>query len=324
MILVTGAAGFIGSALCSRLLASGEPVVGYDNLSRGRREYVPAGTMLIEGDIRHAARLSDAVAAYKPDVVVHLAAMHFIPECIARPAETIDVNVDGTRTVVECCRRHRVRRLIFASSGAVYASSNAPCREDNTAIGPLEIYGESKVAGEQIMRAFQAETGASTVILRVFNAIGRRETNAHVVPHIFEALRSSDAIPLGNTAPERDYIDTRDVSDAILAATRLHEGLHVLNVGTGIGRSVDDIVASLQRLLGRPLTIVREPSLMRATERMRLVADVRKIWQAVSWSPRIPFDQTLGDLADAYGLAVPDDRRPPLASQAPPSNTPAP
>jgi UDP-glucose 4-epimerase len=324
MILVTGAAGFIGSELCSRLLASNRPAVGYDNLSRGRREHVPAGATLVEGDIRDASRLSDVVAAHRPHVVVHLAAMHFIPECIARPAETLDVNVEGTRTMLECCRRHGVRRLIFASTAAVYAPGEEPCREDETPIGPVDVYGESKVEGERLVRAFQAETGAAACVLRLFNAIGRRETNPHVVPHIFEALRASDAIALGNTAPERDYVDTRDIADAILAAAGLHEGLHVLNVGTGVGRSVEDIVAALQGILGRPLTIVREPSRVRATERMRLVADIRKIRQAASWAPRIPFEQTLRDLADAYGLAASGEGRPPRAIQTPPSSTPAP
>ena len=95
-LLVTGAAGFIGSALCARLLATGRQVVGYDNLSRGRRELLPGGVHLVEGDIRDAASVQDAVSAFEPECVVHLAAMHFIPDCIARPQETLDVNVAPT------------------------------------------------------------------------------------------------------------------------------------------------------------------------------------------------------------------------------------
>jgi UDP-glucose 4-epimerase len=302
-LLVTGAAGFIGSALCHRLIATGHRVIAYDDLSRGRREFLPEGVQLVEGDIRDRARLEETLAATRPGCVIHLAAMHFIPDCIARPVETLDVNVEGTRRLLECCRRGSVGNVVFASTAAVYAPTDEPCVEDATPLGPLEIYGESKLAAEQLVTAFHRETGISTTILRLFNAIGRRETNPHVVPHIFESLRTSDVIPLGNMAPRRDYIDTRDVAEAILAAasTRDH-GLHVLNVGTGTAYSVTDIVDLLRRLLGRPIVVAQEPSRVRATERMLLVADLGRIRRATGWTPRIPLEETLADLVPAYGL----------------------
>jgi UDP-glucose 4-epimerase len=300
--LVTGAAGFIGSALCRRLVAAGHRVVAYDNLSRGRREFLPGGVPLVLGDIRDRARFDDTLAATAPDWVIHLAAMHFIPECVARPEETLDVNVEGTRLLLDCCRRRSVRSFVFASSAAVYAPVESPCVEDSTPVQPTEIYGESKVAGEALVGAFHAETGISTRILRLFNAIGPRETNPHVIPHIFESLRSSDVIALGNTAPRRDYVDTLDVTEAILSVLDEAPGLGVLNVGTGIAHSVGDIVDSLRRILGRPITVVQEPSRVRATERMLLVADVDKIRRATRWVPRVALEDTLKRLVPEYGL----------------------
>ena len=301
-VLVTGAAGFIGSALCRRLRSAGHQVVGYDNLSRGRRQYLPEGVRLVEGDIRDAARIKETVSAYRPDRVIHLAAMHYIPDCIARPHETIDVNVEGTRRVLESCRGTSVETFIFASTGAVYASTDRPCLEDVTPLRPLEVYGESKVAAERLVAEFHGETGIPTGILRLFNAIGRNETNPHVVPHIFESLQASDVIRLGNMTPCRDYIDTRDVADAILAVADSSDRLRVFNVGTGVASSVGDIVELLRRILARGITVVQEPSRLRPTERMVLVADIGKIRRDTPWTPRISLEDTLRDLVAAYRL----------------------
>jgi UDP-glucose 4-epimerase len=320
IVLVTGAAGFIGSTLCRTLLSSGRRVVGYDDLSRGRREFLPPGMPLVEGDIRDGTRMRDTVEAAAPDLVVHLAAMHFIPDCIARPADTMDVNVEGTRRVLDSCRGSSVRRVVVASTGAVYAPSDAPCHEERTSIGPLEVYGESKLAAEQLVANFQRETGVSATVLRLFNAIGRNETNPHVVPHIFESVRASDTIRLGNVAPRRDYIDTRDIADAILASAEGPDGLSVFNVGTGVAWSVQDIVERLAQVLGRDLKIESETARKRTTERMLLVADPDSIRRATGWTPRFRLEESLSDLVRFYGLrSVPPTEtvRPPASHRTP-------
>jgi UDP-glucose 4-epimerase len=301
-VLVTGAAGFIGSALCHRLSSAGHAVIGFDNLSRGRREYLPKGVSLVEGDIRDRARLDETLSATKPDCVIHLAAMHFIPDCFARPEETLDVNVEGTRRVLESCRGSSVRSFIFASSGAVYASTDRPCVEDTTPLQPVETYGESKLAAEHLVGAFHQDTGIATSILRLFNAVGRHETNPHVIHHILKSLQSSDVIPLGNITPRRDYIDTRDVTEAMLSVMDGSYGLQVFNVGTGAAYSVSEVVELLRRILGRPIVVVQEPTRVRATERILLVADIEKIRRTTHWTPRIALEETLKDLALAYDL----------------------
>ncbi len=301
-VLVTGAAGFIGSELCRLLRSLGHAVVGYDNLSRGRREFLPAGVRLVEGDVRDAARLAETVRGSKPDWLIHLAAMHYIPDCIARPRETLDVNVEGTRRVLESCRGSSVRHMVFASTAAVYAPTDGACVEDATPLGPLEVYGESKLEGERLAAAFHAETGIATSVLRLFNAIGRHETNPHVVPHIFESLQASDVVSLGNIEPRRDYIDTRDMAEAIVAVASGSRGLSVLNVGTGTAYSVREILERLRRILGRPVTVEQEASRVRASERMLLLADIAKIRRAVRWTPRVTLDDSLKDLIAAYGL----------------------
>jgi UDP-glucose 4-epimerase len=301
-VLVTGAAGFIGSALCRRLLSAGHHVIGYDNLSRGRRDYLPPAVHFVEGDIRDRRCLHETISGTTPDCVIHLAAMHFIPDCMARPEETLDVNVEGTRRLLHSCLGSSVRSFIFASTAAVYAPTDSPCVEETTPLNPLEIYGQSKLAAEQLVGGFHAETDVSTSILRLFNAVGRRETNPHVIPHIFESLQTSDTIRLGNLAPRRDYIDTRDVADAMLAVLEAAHGPHVLNVGTGVAHSVGDIVETLRRILGYPIVVAQDPSRARATERMLLVADIGGIRRLTGWTPQIALDEVLRDLVSAYRL----------------------
>lgn len=302
-ILVTGAAGFIGAAVCRHLHEAGEQVVAFDNLSRGRRKHLPPQVALIEGDIRDAPAWRRAVEDVGPRAVVHLAAMHFIPDCIARPAETRAVNVEGTRCVLAALRRPGVEHVVFASTAAVYAPTETPCREDDTPLGPLEVYGESKLEGERLMRQLASDARIACTTLRLFNAVGRGETNPHVIPHIFESLQRSDTVPLGNIEPKRDYIDTRDIAGAVAAVLRSPAGFRVLNVGSGRAYSVADVIASLRALLvDRPITIHQDAARVRATERMTLVADIARIAHASGWRPRYSLDDSLRDLIDAYSL----------------------
>jgi UDP-glucose 4-epimerase len=319
--LVTGGCGFIGFALCRRLAAAGHQVAAYDDLSRGRAANLPEGTRLIEGDIRDLARLHEAVAAVRPDAVVHLAAIHYLPECAARPHDTQAVNVDGTRHVLEACRAGGVRHVVFASTAAVYAPVDAPCSEDDTPVGPIEVYGESKLAGERLVGAWARDTGLPATVVRISNAIGRSETNPHVVPHIFETLRTSNRVPLGSLEARRDYIDTRDIAEAMIALLAAPTGYRVFNVGTGIAHSVEEIVAAVARLLGRRIEIVQDASRLRPVERRLLVADTRKISSSTGWAARIPLEDTLRDLIAAYGLR--SDPRPD-ADNAQPTSTPTP
>jgi len=290
--------------LCHRLQAGEYRVVVYDDLSRGRRSLLPPDVTLVEGDIRDAPRARAAILAEEPDTVVHLAAMHFIPDCVARPQETAQVNIEGTRLLLDSCRASTVQHFIFASTGAVYAPVDHACLEDDTPLGPLEVYGESKLAGERLVRAFQEESGIACSILRLFNAIGRNETNPHVLPHVFESLQAADVIRLGNMTPQRDYIDTRDIAEAIRAVMQTAQGLRVLNVGSGIAHSVSDVIARLQVILGREITVLQDPHRTRSADRTRLLADIVRIRAVADWAPRFSLDDTLRDMAAAYGLRI--------------------
>ena len=170
-------------------------------------------------------------------------------------------------------------------------------------MGPLEIYGESKLLGEQLAEDFSRRTLTPTIVLRLFNAVGPRETNAHVIPHICDSLRKADRIPLGNIRPRRDYVHTRDIADAIFAAALSSiNRFTVINIGTGSAYSVAEIVSRLRLLLRRPVEIEVEDGRVRNTERMVLLADTRKAAELLNWRASITMDESLQDLVDYYGL----------------------
>jgi UDP-glucose 4-epimerase len=305
-VLVTGGAGFIGSALVASLCAAGHRVVVYDNLERGERAYLgPAGSVeLVQGDVRDAASVARAIADSRPDAVVHLAALHFIPDCVARPADTLSINVDGTRHVLAACAASGVARIAFASSAAVYAPSDEACNEATSALGPHDVYGESKLRGEELCREHHSAVGGDVALLRIFNAVGPRETNPHVVPHLFETLKTSDTIPLGNTQARRDYVDTRDIAAAMTAVVERSRGLTPYNIGSGRAYSVDDLVSVMSKRLGRALTIAVDQARLRPVDRPLLLADVSKIGRELGWTPMIPLEDTVDRLIEYYGLRV--------------------
>ena len=273
-------------------------------VARPTRPTCRGDVQLVEGDIRDR-RGAETMAATRPDCVIHLAAMHFIPDCIARPDETLEVNVEGTRRVLEHCRGSiRAARRVRVDSGRLCADRRA-LRRGRDASRPLEIYGESKLAGEQLVERFPRGDGRRATILRLFNAVGRHETNPHVVPHIFESLQTSDIIPLGNVEPRRDYIDTRDIAEAMLAVVESSRGLRRAQRRhcRGLLRERHRASCSGRSSVDRS-TVVEEASRMRATERMVLVADIERIRLATAWTPRIPLQESLKDLVAAYGLRV--------------------
>src|SRR5947209_11926437 len=237
-VLVTGGAGFIGSHLVESLLDSGADVLVVDDFRLGRREHLgdgPAGRLtVIEGDIRSAEDLRP-VADFAPDTVFHMAALHFIPYCNAHPQEALDVNILGLEAVIRAVRSAPLRAFVFPSSGAIYGFGDKPWPETAPA-RPDEIYGISKWMGEQVMGRFHADRPeVRTVVARLFNTYGPRETNPHVLPDVMKAMIEGKPIELGNLWPKRDLIFVTDTAAGLLASASGGPGLEVFNVGTGTG-----------------------------------------------------------------------------------------
>jgi UDP-glucose 4-epimerase len=313
-ILIVGGAGFIGKALIDELLAAGESVVVYDDFSSGTRLPSRSGLTLIEGDLRDREHVFQVVRDHRPRAVYHLAAFAYIPYCDAHPIEATEVHVLGTQILFEACREVGIDRMIMASSAAVYGVSEHPHRESD-AVDPQEFYGMTKVIGEQQLAMFHKTSGTSCVAARFFNVYGRGETNPHVIPEIFKQIKETGKLRLGNITPVRDLIHVMDIARALHMCLNANLAPYeAFNVGTGTVHSVADVVAELERILGRAIVIEQDPARMRKVDRHCLQADITHIKKALGWEPRVGLHEGLRDLAiDLLGA----DAVPAIAAQEP-------
>ncbi len=299
---MTGAAGLIGRVTLKLLDAQGHEVLGTD------LRPLPRGFQSLpwrELDVRHASNVRRTLESFAPEVVIHLAAKHFIPWCERHPAATLHTNVVGSQNIIEGARRAGVERLVLASSAAVYAPSAEPLHE-LAALGPDDIYGTSKLMCEQLLElaARAAEDGPSMVVLRLFNTIGPDDPNPHLVPRLISELaRDSGPLRLGNLTTVRDYIYVEDVAWAFAAAVAAPlPGLTVLNVGSGSGHSVGELVEGLGRLLGRPLEAVSTAARRRTVDRPYLVCDPGLAQRTLGWRPRVSLAEGLERTLRAAGV----------------------
>jgi UDP-glucose 4-epimerase len=302
--LVTGGAGFIGSHLVDILLAAGASVLVVDDLRLGKREHLDQAlstgrATLLEADIRSAADLRP-VADFAPDAVFHLAALHFIPHCNAHPQEALDVNVLGLDGIIRAVRGAPPAAFVFCSSAAVYGFGEGRWPE-TAPPRPSEIYGISKWLGEQLMARFHADLPAvRTVVARLFNTYGPRETNPHVLAAVVAAIRAGQPVRLGNLWPQRDLVFVTDTARAI-AATAAGHGFDVFNVGTGVGTAISEVLAAIESIRGKPLEVREDPQRCRPGDG-HLVADPGKLMTATGWKPEYDLKAGLRELLACEGL----------------------
>ena len=301
LCLVTGGAGFIGSHVAERLLADGHRVRVLDNFSAGSRanlafaETHAAPLEIVEGDIREPAAVNGAMRGV--DIVFHQAAMRSVPRSVKDPLGANDNNVSGTLNVLEAARRADVRRVVYASSSSVYGDRpELPKREDQIP-APISPYAVSKAAGEQYAKVWSRLYGVETVGLRYFNVFGPKQDPtseyAAVIPRfILWALKTTPLEVHGDGTQSRDFTYIDNVVDAnVLAGLASGVGGEVFNVGCGARVSLLAIIASLERLLGRPLGRRHTPA--RAGDVLHTLADVGKAQRLLGYTPRVAFDEGL-------------------------------
>lgn len=298
-VLVTGGAGFVGSSVCDELLEAGSEVYVVDTFVAGREALLPDGVSYDEIDVR-SERLVDVVQEFEPHAIVHLAALHHIPYCNEHPEETFEVNVMGTRRVLQAARSaSSLQRFVYASTAAVYPPCEGP-NDERQQPGPIDVYGRTKLVGEDLVELFQGETGVPAVAARLFNVYGPDDTNDHLVPAVLDQVRNGDReIELGNLRPKRDFVHVADVARALLELLSEHEaGYRRYNVGTGTVYSVREVVDCVSEALGDEIRIVQEADRVRESDRPHLEADIGRIRREVGWEPTIEFVEGLRSVLD--------------------------
>ena len=311
--LVTGAGGFIGSALVDALLRTGHDIAALDRdesrLARLTRHPDAGRLRVLLVDITNPRAVADAVAESKPTSVVHLAALHLIAECEARPRESVAVNIDGLLNVLSAADRSPAEFLLFASSADVYAPSKAPLAESEPA-RPSSVYGATKLLGERLVAEWADRgSGRRATSMRIFNVYGAGDSNPHVIPDIVERLRLGRAIQVGNVESMRDFIHVDDLVAVMCRALDSSAAPAVINAGTGRATSIAQLLDTLQKLVDRPFTWVSDPSRIRANDRRCLHADVSEL---ASFLPRFgprPLETGLAGVLAAAGVASRARRR---------------
>lgn len=300
-ILVTGGAGYIGSACCRQLLEKGHRVTAIDDLSTGHADAIPRGVSFHQIDIGDSDSLSSILAAKQIDVVFHFAAKALIPESVSNPGVFFDVNVARGIAMLEALRRHGVRRFIFSSTAAVYGTPTAvPIPEEHDKL-PINSYGESKLAFERILQWYASAYAWSIVTFRYFNACGGcsnwgecHEPETHIIPLLLQVASGRRATfeiygadyPTPDGTCLRDYVHVVDIVDAhLLALKKMEAGnFQVYNIGTGTSYSVKEICQAAERITKQRIHV--RVAQRRPGDPPVLCASPEKLMNEFHWSPK--------------------------------------
>jgi UDP-glucose 4-epimerase len=299
-ILVTGGIGYVGRELVRQLIQQRDGEIHVlDNLACGahrlnqmdERKFV-----LHRIDIRDAAAVKQLLISLTPEIIFHLAAIHYIPACEESPGEATAINVAGTVNVLDAVVNRA--RFVFASTAAVYAPGDRAYTEAPENIGPIDVYGITKLHGEQFVRYYHDCKKIDGVIVRLFNVVGPGETNPHLVPTIISQIgQGQRRVQLGNLFPQRDYIDVSDAAEGFrrlgAAAVDNRGGPLISNLGTGTSYAVREVVEQIGKSAQVSLEIVQDPHRIRANDRPKLCASTETLEEITGWSPNRTIAESL-------------------------------
>jgi len=324
-VLVVGGAGYIGSHAVALLIEAGHHVWVYDNLSRGHREAVPAG-LLIEGDLMDHEKLVTTLREKEIEAVMHFAAFALVNESVNDPALYYHNNVVAAISLLDAMRAADVKKIVFSSTTATYGEPAIVPIPETTPQQPINPYGFTKLVIEQALADYAAAYGFAYAALRYFNAAGAKpdgsigedhDPESHLIPIVLQvALGQRDRITIfGDDYPTpdgtciRDYIHIDDLGDAHLRALeRLQAGKGLcVNLGTGRGTSVREIIQACREVTGHPIPEVM--GLRRAGDPPELIADATLAKELLGWTPRYTNVKPIVETAWAWHRSHPDGYR---------------
>jgi len=299
-VLVTGAAGYVGSVVTERLVAEGYRVIALDKLRQGHRQALDTEIPLIHADICDSATLDDVFSQYQIAAVMHFAADSIVPQSMTDPQGYFYNNVVCGLNLLNSMVKHNVNRLVFSSSAAVYGRPESIPVTENAPLVPTSPYGESKVIFEKILKWYDVAYGLKSISLRYFNAAGatalpgeHHDPETHLIPNVLKvALGKVQHVPIFGADYEtedgtcvRDYIHVVDIADAhVKALTRMDgAGTKSYNLGNERGYSVLEVVKTAERVTGVDIPVLFEPP--RSGDPSVLVASSELARKELDWSP---------------------------------------
>ena len=303
-VLVAGGAGYIGSHAVKALRQAGRDTIVFDNLSSGHREAV-LGAPLVVGDIREAEAVRAAIREHKPDAVMHFAAKIEVGEGERDPVSFYDNNVAGALTLLRVMLEEGVSKFVFSSTCAIYGNPERLPLSEDLPKNPVSVYGRTKLMVERMLEDLARAQGLRFAALRYFNAAGadidgeigeEHDPESHLIPNALKAAAGigppmrlfGDNYATRDGTCVRDYIHVTDLAEAhILAADRLGAGETSLqlNLGTGDGFTVREVLSAVERAVGRPVPHTVEPR--RPGDAIALVSDPARTRAALGWAPRL-------------------------------------
>ena len=309
-VLVTGGAGFIGSHTCKTLAAHGFLPVAFDDLSRGHADFVRWGP-LVKGDILDLAALNAAFERHRPVAVIHFAALAYVGESMSQPLAYYRVNVAGLVNVLEAMLRYGTPTIVFSSSCATYGIPERLPIAENAPQRPINPYGRSKLAGEQILADARTAEGLRIAMLRYFNAAGadpvgelveRHNPETHLIPLAIDAATGHGPplqifgtdYPTADGTCERDFIHVSDLAAAHVEALRhlnANNASLMLNLGTGKATSIRSVISEVERVTGHAVPVVHAGR--RPGDPPVLVADASLAHDLIGFEPRFSDIETI-------------------------------
>ena len=293
--LITGAAGFLGSAIANRLSNEGHTVRGVDDLSTGNPDALLSEVQFTRGDVNDRPKLWTLLQDI--DCVYHLAARVLVPESVLYPREYNQVNVGGTVTLMEAMRDVGVSRVVFISSGAIYGDQDVQPVKEDARPNPRSPYAVSKLSAEYYVHSIGMLWGIETVVLRVFNTYGPGQhlppVHAPVIPNFLrQAAQNGTLVINGDGNQTRDYVYRNDVVDAMVAASSAPDiSQQTINVGSGVETSVRELVDLVQNVTGSKPEVMYNPRNDRGPAHM--CADISLAKEKLGYTPKTSLESGL-------------------------------
>jgi UDP-glucuronate 4-epimerase len=307
-IAISGGAGFIGSHLVDRLLSDGHPVLCLDNFDRfypapikiANLQAALSDPKLTLGavDLCDAAALDEAVAEFKPEAFVHLAASAGVRPSIQRPLAYVRSNIEASQNVLTSCTRHGVARIVLAGSSSVYGrDQKSPFDEAYASSEPQSPYAASKRAMELMAAAHCAVHGATVTVCRFFTVFGPRQRPDLAISRFVRAMMADKPITVfGDGTFARDFTYVQDTVAGILAALRAPEGFKIYNLGAGNPTSVNDLVATIERVMGKKAVIERAPE--QKGDVPLTYASVDRVARELGWRAEVSLEEGIRRFVD--------------------------